>query len=98
MRKAPVDLQAHCSEASAASLGVGNKGHTPDPPQQNSTAVVSAVDCAAPAAAHAATPAAAPGDALAVASAAAPVAAHVAVPAAVPWMASCSNMYARSVS
>ena len=32
-----VDLQAEYSEASATSLRVGNKGHTPDPSQQNPT-------------------------------------------------------------
>ena len=37
MRKAPVDSRTQYSEASATSLGVGNKGHTPDPPQQNPT-------------------------------------------------------------
>ena len=32
-----MDSRTQYSEASAASLGVGNKGHTPDPPQQNPT-------------------------------------------------------------
>ena len=36
MRKAAADLRTQYSEASATSPGVGNKGHTPDPPQQNS--------------------------------------------------------------
>ena len=42
---AMVDPQVGYSEASAASLGMGDKGHTPDPPQQNPTGQASGHEC-----------------------------------------------------